>query len=120
MNKSFVVRLNICAIVTYMVRPLPRVLPIMPVTDLRNQAKQALKQAHEQPVVITQNGRPSAVLLDYEIYNELVQIVEQMNRQNVEERAFWQFASEESLNKIWDNPADAVYDNWQELYGKNS
>ena len=103
-----------------MERPLSRVLPIIPITDLRNQAKQALKQAHEQPVVITQNGRPSAVLLDYESYNELVQIAEQMNRLNAEDRAVWQFASEESLSKIWDNPDDAIYDNWQELYGKNS
>ena len=35
-----------------------------------------------------------------------------------EEQAFWHFASEESLKRVWDNDADAVYDEWEKLYGK--
>jgi prevent-host-death family protein len=48
-------------------QPIP---PILPVSALRMQAKEILKQASQQPVVITQNGRPSAVLISYERYNE--------------------------------------------------
>ena len=33
------------------------------------------------------------------------------------ERAGWSALSAPSLNRIWDNEADAVYDNWKELYG---
>ena len=91
----------------------------MLVTDLRNQAKEALKQAQQQPVVITQNGRPSAVLVDYQSYNKLVALAEQIKQIEAEERTFWQLASEESLHRVWDNPADAIYDNWQALYGKD-
>jgi len=28
----------------------------------------------------------------------------------------WTFLSEEALQKVWDNEADAAYDNWRELY----
>lgn len=33
------------------------------------------------------------------------------------ERQAWQRLSEASLNRLWDNEQDAVYDNWRELYG---
>ena len=32
------------------------------------------------------------------------------------ERQGWSFLSEPSLQRIWDNEQDAVYDNWRELY----
>jgi hypothetical protein len=33
------------------------------------------------------------------------------------ERKAWNAISESSLRRAWDNEADAVYDNWKELYG---
>jgi hypothetical protein len=33
------------------------------------------------------------------------------------ERQGWSFLSEASLQRVWDNAEDAVYDNWRELYG---
>jgi len=33
------------------------------------------------------------------------------------ERWGWSFLSQASLQRIWDNEEDAVYDNWQKLYG---
>ncbi len=33
------------------------------------------------------------------------------------ERRGWSFLSQASLQRIWDNEEDAVYDNWKELYG---
>lgn len=33
------------------------------------------------------------------------------------ERQSWSLLSEASLQRIWDNEEDAVYDNWRELYG---
>ena len=33
------------------------------------------------------------------------------------ERQGWSFLSEASLQRIWDNKDDAIYDNWRELYG---
>jgi predicted transcriptional regulator len=33
------------------------------------------------------------------------------------EREGWLFISEASLQRIWDNEEDAIYDNWRELYG---
>jgi prevent-host-death family protein len=47
-----------------------KVPPIIPITDLRQDAAAALKQvkASQQPVVITQRGRAAAVLLSLEAY----------------------------------------------------
>ena len=94
-----------------------RVLPILPITDLRNQAKEILEQAQAQPVVITQNGRPSAVLLNYKSYNELIEMMNELKALRQMEREQWSLASTEALQRVWDNPADAAYDNWRELYG---
>lgn len=33
------------------------------------------------------------------------------------EQKGWSFLSEASLQRVWDNEQDAVYDNWRELYG---
>jgi len=33
------------------------------------------------------------------------------------EQQGWSFLSEASLQRIWDNEDDAIYDNWRELYG---
>ena len=32
------------------------------------------------------------------------------------ERRGWSFLSDTALQRVWDNEADAVYDNWRELY----
>ena len=33
------------------------------------------------------------------------------------ERQDWALLSQEALARVWDNEADAVYDNWRDLYG---
>lgn len=55
---------------------LTKSLPILPIADLRNKAKEVLEQVRQQPIVITQKGRPRAVLVDYDAYNELIEQVE--------------------------------------------
>jgi prevent-host-death family protein len=53
-----------------------RVLPILPISDLRNKAKDILERVKEQPIIITQRGRPKAVLMDYEAYNKMIRMQE--------------------------------------------
>ncbi len=47
-----------------------KVPEIIPVTDLRQEAAAVLKrvQASQQPLVITQRGRPAAILLSMDAY----------------------------------------------------
>ncbi|HRJ44227.1 MAG TPA: type II toxin-antitoxin system Phd/YefM family antitoxin [Caldilineaceae bacterium] len=47
---------------------------IMPVTDLRRQTSAVIRSIQENGTVvtITQNGRPTAVLIDYEQYQALL------------------------------------------------
>jgi prevent-host-death family protein len=94
-----------------------RIMPILPITDLRNQAKEVLSQAQHEPVVITQNGRPSAVLINYALYNQLVERIQKLEAERQAERAEWSRMSEAALMRVWDNPLDAVYDDWRALYG---
>lgn len=46
---------------------------IKPVTYMKTRAARLLRSVHStrRPVVITQNGEPKAVLVDYETYEEL-------------------------------------------------
>ena len=90
--------------------------PILPVSDLRSHAKEILTQVSEQPVVITQNGRPSAVMLSYQAYNKMIQQLAQLESYQQTDRQIWSQLSKESLQRVWDNPQDAVYDDWKTLY----
>lgn len=49
-----------------------KALSILPISDLRTRARELLVFAREEPVVITQRGRPQVVMLAYESYNEMV------------------------------------------------
>jgi prevent-host-death family protein len=49
---------------------------ILPVSDLRSNATNYLEQVKEQPFIITQRGRPRAVLVDYERYSQIAEGVE--------------------------------------------
>jgi len=43
----------------------------LPVTDFRSRAKETLEEIHEHPVILTQRGRPSAILIDYKYFRDL-------------------------------------------------
>jgi len=45
--------------------------PIFTVSDLRYKTKEVFRKLKDQPVVLTQRGRPQAVLVDYETYAEM-------------------------------------------------
>lgn len=47
------------------------IAPVLPISDLRYKAKKILELVKEQPIVLTQRGRPRAVLIDYDTYNEM-------------------------------------------------
>lgn len=53
---------------------------IIPITDLRRQASQVVKSLREgsEAIYITQNGRPAAVLVDYEKYEALLAQIEEL------------------------------------------
>lgn len=47
-----------------------RLEAIVPITDLQTRSKELVEQVHRtgEPVVITQRGRPAAMLVSYELY----------------------------------------------------
>ena len=54
---------------------------IIPISDLQTKAKQYVEQVKEteQPVVITQRGRASAVLVSYEVYEGFLATRDEMS-----------------------------------------
>lgn len=59
---------------------------IIPVTELQAKASQVLAEVRRsrEPVLVTQRGRSSAVLLDVATYNELLQTVERLEQLELE------------------------------------
>ena len=55
--------------------PLPEVVPI---SELRLRQNELLRQVSEKPIVLTQHGRPVAVLLGPEPYNRLLEHIEDL------------------------------------------
>jgi len=50
----------------------------LPVTDFRSKAKETLEVLRSHPVILTQRGRPSAVLVDYDQYRALQAQIEDL------------------------------------------
>jgi len=50
----------------------------LPVTDFRSRAKETLDEIRESPVILTQRGRPSAVLVKYDAYRALQARIEEL------------------------------------------
>jgi prevent-host-death family protein len=64
-----------------------KALPILPISDLRTRARELLTRIKEEPVVITQRGRPQAVVVSYESYNEMVEALEEARDALIIDRA---------------------------------
>ena len=45
---------------------------VVPFSDLRRRAREIIQALEEQPVILTLRGRPKAVLVDYEAFNQMV------------------------------------------------
>ncbi len=61
---------------------------IMPISELQSQAKkiiEGVKQTRD-PVIITQRGRPAALLVNYEDYEGMVATLEEMSQPDWRER----------------------------------
>ncbi len=61
---------------------------IIPISDLQTQAKKIIAGVKEtrDPVVITQRGRPAALLVNYEDYEGMVATLEEMSQPDWRER----------------------------------
>jgi prevent-host-death family protein len=51
---------------------------IIPVTDFRNKIKEVLEQIKKAPVILTQRSRPAAVVMDYAMYQEQAERLEEL------------------------------------------
>lgn len=61
---------------------------IIPISDLQTQAKKIVDSVRtlREPVVITQRGRPAALLVNYEDYEGMVATLEEMSQPDWRER----------------------------------
>ena len=61
---------------------------IIPISDLQSQAKKIVERVKNtrDPVVITQRGRPAALLVNYEDYAGMVATLEELSQPDWRER----------------------------------
>jgi prevent-host-death family protein len=78
---------------------------ILPATTVREQFRQALEDSELDPVIITQHGRPKAVLVAFNVYEAMTRALE-----GREERLAVQSALAEM--KATGSPAAAGYLDW--------
>ncbi len=87
--------------------------PIHPISDLRYRTKEIFKLLKERPVILTQHGRPQAVLVDYETYRQMAQ--RQQSLEDARDAFLLQRAQESSAGYL---PFSAVVEQYEALFGE--
>ncbi|HXT02104.1 MAG TPA: type II toxin-antitoxin system Phd/YefM family antitoxin [Elusimicrobiota bacterium] len=61
---------------------------IIPISDLQTKAKKYVEQVREteQAVIVTQRGRASAVLVNYEVYEGMLALQDEMSYPDFQQR----------------------------------
>jgi len=59
-----------------MTNPVQKVMPTLPVSELRTRQAEIVAQLKKGPVLLTQHGRGAGVLVDPSMWNELVERAE--------------------------------------------
>ena len=90
------------------------IAPVRPISDLRRMSKEVLRQLKEHPIVLTLRGRPLAVLVDYEAYN---QIVERQEALEAARDAFLLQRAQETASGYL--PFETLLRQYEELFGED-
>ncbi|HEY85029.1 MAG TPA: type II toxin-antitoxin system Phd/YefM family antitoxin [Chloroflexi bacterium] len=74
-----------------------KIIPVMPVSDLRNEQAKVFSQLGETPVLLTQRGRAAGILVHPDQWNEIVELLEDMEEGRLAE-ARWREIEEDASN----------------------
>jgi prevent-host-death family protein len=83
--------------------------PVVPISDLRYETKDVLHQVAEGPVVLTQRGRATAVLVDFDTYNEMAQRLQRLEELRDEAVAIIAQANLDKMEFVGLDALDALY-----------
>jgi prevent-host-death family protein len=83
--------------------------PIVPISDLRYETKDVLEQVAHGPVVLTQRGRATAVLVKFDIYNEMAQRLQRLEELRDEAIAIIAQANLDEMEFVGLDALDALY-----------
>ncbi len=72
-----------------------KIIPVMPVSDLRNEQAKVFNRLGETPVLLTQRGRAAGVLVHPDQWNEMVELLEDMEEGRIAE-ARWREIEEDA------------------------
>lgn len=87
--------------------------PVFAFSDLRHRAKEILNTLTDSPIILTLRGRPRAVLVDYETYNEFVKARQAL--EDVRDASLLQRAHETATDFV---PLEALLQQHKELFGE--
>ena len=79
---------------------------ILPATAVRGQFRQALEDSERDPIIITQHGRPKAVLVAFSVYEAMARALESREDRRVVQAALTEL-------KAAGGPEAAGYLEWE-------
>lgn len=91
------------------------IYPILPVSDLRYKTKEILNQVGDEPVVLTQRGRATAVLINFDAYNEMARRLQALEEIRDEAMMLLAQANAQKLEFV---DIDALAELYQEQLGE--
>ena len=91
--------------------------PVVPVSDFRHKATDVLDNISQNPVILTLRGRPRAVLIDIDAYNEIIQLQQTLEAAR---DAFDTLLLQQTEGASDDEylPFDALLQQHEELFGE--
>lgn len=90
---------------------------VVPVSDFRHKPTDVFDNISENPIILTLRGRPRAVLMDIDAYNEIIQLQQTLESAR---DAFDTLLLQQSENASEDEylPFDALLEQHEELFGE--
>jgi len=95
---------------------MPPLAPILPVSDLRYKPKDVFARLPESPIVLTLRGRPRAVLVDYNAYNDAVKHQQTLEATRDALDAFLLQRAQETSTGY--RPFEDLLQQYEELFGE--
>lgn len=82
---------------------------VIPISDLRYKTKNIMDQAQQEPIILTQRGRATAVLVSFEAYNDMARRLQALEDERDEMIMQLAWAHKDEMEFIGIEALDRLY-----------
>ncbi len=83
--------------------------PVIPISDLRYKTKDIMSQAQQEPIVLTQRGRATAVLIGFDAYNKMARRLQALEDERDEAIMKLAWARKDKMEFVGIEALDKLY-----------